>query len=851
MADKVVLLAIEHEMKRSYINYAMSVIVERALPDVRDGLKPVHRRILYGMHELGLPPDKPHKKSARIVGEVMGKYHPHGDSAIYDSMVRMAQVFSYRYPLVDGHGNFGSVDGDPPAAMRYTEARLSKLALEMLADIDKDTVDFVPNFDDTLQQPAVMPARFPNLLVNGAEGIAVGMATKIPPHNLREVIDALVCLIDEPEADIKHLMRYVKGPDFPTGGFIMGRDGIESAYKTGRGAIHVRARALIEDSTGGRQRIVVTEIPYMVNKATLIEKIADLVRDKKIDGISDIRDESDREGMRIVIELRRDARANVVLNQLYKHTQLQDSFGVIMLALVDGEPRVLNLKEVLSYYLEHQKEVVVRRTQFELAKAEERAHILEGLRIAIDHLDEVIKIIRNSQNDEIAAKTLMERFGLSDKQAVAILDMRLRRLTGLEREKIEEEYANLLKTIARLREILGDIHKVMEVVKGELLDVRSRFGDKRHTEITAPAEELADEDLIAEQDIIVTLTHEGYIKRIAASTYRAQRRGGRGITAMSTKETDFVEHLFVTTTHAHILFFTNRGRVYRLRGHELPEAGRTARGTAIVNLLQVEKGDMISAVVPIKSLEVEKELLMATRRGVVKKTTLTEFDNIRVGGIIAINLDPGDELVGVHLVDQGQEIMLVTEHGMSIRFSQEDVRSMGRAARGVKGIELEHGDTVVGIDIVKPGAELLVITKNGYGKRTPLDEYRRQGRGGRGIKTLRVMRKNGPIVGVKMVRADRDIMVITAAGIIIRTRVADISVMGRDTQGVKIIKPEENDYVVAVAQLAAQEQEVEAEAEVDQGQGEGPEEEQGPELLQEPDDEAEDDGEDPENPVEK
>ncbi|MBE3575223.1 MAG: DNA gyrase subunit A, partial [Firmicutes bacterium] len=807
MADqlegKVVPIDLEHEMRRSYITYAMSVIVDRALPDVRDGLKPVQRRILYGMRELGLDPDKPHKKSARIVGEVMGKYHPHGDMAIYDSMVRMAQDFSYRYPLVDGHGNFGSVDGDPPAAPRYTEARLSGPAMYMLADIDKDTVPFVPNFDETLEQPAVLPSRFPNLLVNGAEGIAVGMATNIPPHNLGEVVDALTYMIDHPDATLQELMRFIKGPDFPTGAVILGRDGIRSAYETGRGSIKVRAKVHIEETHGNRQQLVVTELPYMVNKAALIENIAQLVRERKVDGITDLRDESDREGMRVVMELRRDVQPRVVLNQLFKHTQMQDTYGAILLALVDGTPRILGLRDMLYYYLEHQRDVVTRRSRFELAKAEERAHILEGLRIALDHLDEVIAIIRGSHTDEEAKQALMERLALSEKQAVAILDMRLRRLTGLEREKLEEEFAELQKTIAYLRSLLADPALLMGVVKKELLAVKERFGDARRTEIQAQVEdELDEEDLIHEEQIVVTITHQGYIKRCPVAAYRVQRRGGRGITAVTTREEDFVEHLFVNSTHDYLLIFTDRGRVFRMKGHEVPEAGRSARGTALVNLLPVDRGEIVSAVIPVRSFEPDLYLVMGTRQGVVKRTALSEFTNIRANGLTAIQLAEGDQLVGVRLVRDDAEIILVTAHGQAIRFPVSDVRPMGRSARGVRGIQLEGGDQVVGMDTVRPGAQLLVVTRYGFGKRTPLSEYRVQSRGGKGLKTLRLTQKNGPIVGIKATDPGQEIMVITASGIMIRTTAESVSQTGRDTQGVKVIALDAGDTVVALAQLA-------------------------------------------------
>ncbi|MBC7083223.1 MAG: DNA gyrase subunit A [Firmicutes bacterium] len=788
-------------MKRSYLLYSMSVIVGRALPDVRDGLKPIHRRILYAMSELGLTPDKPHRKSATIVGEVMGKYHPHGDAAIYDTLVRMAQDFSHRYPLIDGHGNFGSIDGDPPAAMRYTEARMAKITLKLLADIDKETVDFVPNFDESLKEPTVLPARFPNLLVNGSSGIAVGMATNIPPHNLGEVIDAVVMLIDNPDASIKELMMIIKGPDFPTGGLIMGRDGIRDAYTTGRGSIKMRARARIETSSGGKTRILVTEIPYQVNKARLIESIAELVRDKKIDGITDLRDESDREGMRIVIELRRDANPNVVLNQLYKHTQMEDTFGVIMLVLVDGQPRVLNLKETLHYYIEHQKEVVTRRTRFELARAEERAHILEGLKIALDNLDAIITLIRQSRTPEVAREGLMKRFKLSEKQAQAILDMRLQRLTGLERKKIEDEYVEVIKLIAKLKGILADEKRVLEVIKEELLAIKEEYADLRRTEITAAATKLDVEDLIAEEDIVVTLTHQGYIKRLPLTTYRSQRRGGRGVTGMSTKEEDFVEHLFVTTTHEYILFFTDKGKIYSIKAYEVPEASRQARGTAVVNLISLSPGESIRAVIPIREFADDKYLVMATRQGVIKKTALSMYDNARRSGVIAIDLAEGDDLVSVKLTSGDEELIIVTAQGQSIRFKEEEVRPLGRIARGVKGISLAKGDTVVGMDVVREGCDLLVVTANGFGKRTPLAEYRLQSRGGKGIKTLKVTPKTGPAADVKVLTGDDELMIISAEGIIIRMNAADIPQQGRSTQGVRVMKLEPGDKVVSVAQV--------------------------------------------------
>ncbi|MDI9485719.1 MAG: DNA gyrase subunit A [Bacillota bacterium] len=800
---KTIPVKITEEMQTSYINYAMSVIVERALPDVRDGLKPVQRRILYGMLELGNRPDRPHKKSARIVGEVMGKYHPHGDSAIYDAMVRMAQPFSYRNMLVDGHGNFGSVDGDPPAAMRYTEARLSRLAMELLKDIDKDTVDFYPNFDETLEQPTVLPSKFPNLLVNGASGIAVGMATNIPPHNLGEVIDGLIELIDNPDVTIKELMSHIKGPDFPTGAVILGREGIKEAYTTGRGRIKVRAKSQIEQMANGKTRIVVTELPYQVNKSRLIEKIATLVREKKVDGITDLRDESDKTGMRVVIECRRDADPHIILNRLYKHSQLEDTFGVIMLALVDDKPKVLNLKEALNHYLDHQKEVIVRRTRFELRKAEERAHILEGYRIALDNIDEVIAIIRASYDNP--KERLMERFGLSERQAVAILDMQLRRLSGLERDKIDAEYNELLKTIARLKEILGDMNLVYEIIKDELLDIKDRFSDPRRTKIGLSVGDLEDVDLIAEEDIVVTITHQGYIKRLPVDTYRSQRRGGRGITALNTKAEDFVERLFVASTHSYILFFTNKGRVYRLRGHEIPEAGRNARGLAVINLISFEPGERIQATIPISEYSDDQYLMMATRKGIIKKTVLSAFETNRTGGLIAITLDDDDELVGVELTEGDSEILLVTSEGQAIRFSEDQVRSMGRPARGVIGIKLDSDDFVVGLTVANDDADLLVVTEQGFGKRTALSEYRQTNRGGKGVLTLNRTKRTGPIVGVQVVREGNEIMIISFEGIMIRLKVSEISKMGRNTQGVTLMRLSEGDRVVDVADIVGKE----------------------------------------------
>lgn len=798
---KVLPVQIEEEMKNSYIDYAMSVIVMRALPDVRDGLKPVHRRILYAMHEAGMTAGKPYKKSARIVGEVLGKYHPHGDSSVYDAIVRLAQNFSTRYMLVDGHGNFGSIDGDSAAAMRYTEVRMSRIAEEMLADIEKDTVDFTPNYDESLKEPTVLPAKVPNLLINGSAGIAVGMATNIPPHNLGEVIDGLILMIDNPEVTIPELMMAIKGPDFPTGGLILGREGIRNAYLTGRGSVKMRAQARIEKMTSGKQRILVTEIPYQVNKAKLIENIAHLVRDKTIEGITDLRDESDRKGMRIVIELRRDVNGDVILNQLYKHTQMQDTFGVIMLALVKGKPKVLNLQEVLFHYLEHQKEVIVRRTRFELDKAKARAHILEGLKIALDHLDEVIRTIRQSETPEVARNSLMEKFSLSEKQAQAILDMRLQRLTGLEREKIEQEYKEIMARIAYLESVLADEGLVYSIIREELLEMKRRFGDVRRTVITSDVSKMAMEDLIAEEDIVITLTHQGYIKRLPTDTYRSQKRGGRGVSGMGTKEEDFVEHLFVTTTHHNMLFFTDRGRVYRLKGYEIPEASRTAKGTAIVNLLPLEEKEMVTAVIPIKEFSQNRFLFMATKKGIVKKTEVLEYDTARKTGLIAINLDEDDDLIDVKLTSGDQTIIMGTRHGLAIHFSEKDVRTMGRTARGVKGITLRDQDIVVGMDAVKREGEVLTVTVGGYGKRTEIDEYRLQNRGGKGIINFKVTDKTGQVVGLKVVKPGQELMLITIDGIVIRIDMEEISCISRNTQGVKLMKTGVEDQVVALASV--------------------------------------------------
>jgi DNA gyrase subunit A len=804
--ERIQEINISQEMKSSFLDYAMSVIVSRALPDVRDGLKPVHRRILYTMYELGLTPDKGYKKSANVVGNVLAKYHPHGDTPVYESMVRMAQDFSYRYMLVDGHGNFGSIDGDAPAAMRYTEARMAAITLELLRDIQKETIDYTPNYDGQSKEPLVLPSRFPNLLVNGAAGIAVGMATNIPPHNLREVIDGILLLIDQPEAELENLLKVVKGPDFPTGGMILGYDGIKKAYRTGRGSITIRAKTRMEEAGNGKMRIVVEELPYQVNKARLVEKIADLVREKKVDGITDLRDESDRNGMRIVIELRRDVNPRIVLNNLYKHTALQTSFGVNMLALVGGQPQVLTLKQALVHYLNYQIEIIRRRTQFDLRKAEERAHILEGYRIALDHIDEVIALIRGSKTATEARTGLMERFALSEKQAQAILDMRLQRLTGLERDKIEQEYRELQKTIAYLRSLLADEQKIRGVVRDELIEIRDRYGDDRRTKIKIDHEDIADEDLIPEEEMAVLLTHRGYIKRMALSTYRAQRRGGKGITGMGTREDDFVKHLFVTHSHNHLLFFTNKGKVYRLKVYEIPEMGRAARGTPIINLIQIDQQESIHALIPVKEFTNEQSLFFATRSGVVKKTNLSEFDNIRRNGLFAINLRDGDELVGVHLTDGKQDIIMGTSQGMSIRFQEQDVRKMGRSATGVKGITLSENDKVIDMDIAIPGKDVIIVTENGYGKRTPLTEYRIQSRGGKGIKTLSVTKKKGPVIAHKVVSEEEDLMIVTQSGMVIRMNVSDISKLGRYAQGVKLMNTDE-DQVATVARVEISEDE--------------------------------------------
>jgi DNA gyrase subunit A len=803
---KIEVINIEDEVKRSYINYAMSVIVSRALPDVRDGLKPAHRRILYAMLEMGFTPDKPYKKSARIVGEVLGKYHPHGDGVVYDTMVRLVQDFASRYPLIDGHGNFGSMDGDSAAAMRYTEARLAPLAMELLADLDKQTVDMGPNFDDSLEQPLVLPARFPNLLANGTAGIAVGMASNIPPHNLGELIDAVHALIENPNITVAELMAYVKGPDFPTGGLILGREGFTAAYETGRGSVRIRSRTRIEKMSNGKHRIVVSEVPYQVNKAKLIECIAELVRDKKVEGITDLRDESDRDGVRVVIELKRETNPTVVLNQLYKHSQLEVSFGINMLALVGGQPRTLNLKQMLEYYLEHQQDVYTRRTKFELAKAEERAHILEGLRIALDNIDAIIALIRASRTDDEAKQGLMREFVLSEKQAQAILDMRLRRLTGLERDKVEDEYKEVIKTIARLNAILNNKKLLLAMIKKEIGTIKEEHADARRSEIVAGVNEPAAEDLIAEEDVVITLTHQGSIKRLPLDTYRNQRRGGRGVTGMGTREEDFVESLFITTTHHSLYFFTNKGRVYRLKVHEIPEASRQAKGLAVINLISLEAEEKVNAVIPIRNeADDNAYLFMATKSGMVKKTSLAEYANIRANGLIGISLREGDELIGVRLTDGNSDVVLGTRLGLAIRFDEQDVRPLGRATQGVKGIDLGEGDFCIAMDIVRSGVDLLAITEHGYGKRTDIGEYRQQSRGGKGIQSIKSSQRNGHVVCLRAVSTEDELMVISEQGIIIRTDVKSIPVLGRTTQGVKIIRLDEGDKVVAIARVAAKE----------------------------------------------
>ncbi|MBD5452579.1 MAG: DNA gyrase subunit A [Lachnospiraceae bacterium] len=804
--DKIEEVDLQKTMENSYIDYAMSVIASRALPDVRDGLKPVQRRVLYSMIELNNGPDKPHRKSARIVGDTMGKYHPHGDSSIYGALVNMAQEWSTRYPLVDGHGNFGSVDGDGAAAMRYTEARLSKISMELLADINKNTVDFVPNFDETEKEPVVLPSRYPNLLVNGTQGIAVGMATNIPPHNLREVIGAVVKIIDnrvneDRDTEIEEILPIVKGPDFPTGGIILGTRGVEEAYRTGRGKIRVRSVTNIETLPNGKNRIIVTELPYMVNKARLIEKIAELVKEKRIDGITDLRDESNREGMRICIELRKDVNANIILNQLYKHTQLQDSFGVIMLALVNNQPKVMNLKDVLIHYIKHQEEVVTRRTQYDLNKAEERDHILQGLLIALDNIDEVIQIIRSSQNTQIAKEGLIARFGLTDVQAQAIVDMRLRALTGLEREKLEQEHAELLKKIEEFKAILADKKLLLGVIKTEITAISDKYGDDRRTSFGYDEAEIDMEDLIPRDNTIIAMTSLGYIKRMTVDNFKTQHRGGRGIKGMSTIEDDYIEDLLMTTTHHYLMFFTNFGRVYRIKAYEIPEAGRTARGTAIVNILQLNPGEKISAMIPISDYEDGKHLFMITKKGIAKKTPIMEFSNVRKSGLAAITLRDDDELIEVKITDENSEIFLVTKYGMCIRFKETDVRSMGRGAMGVIGMNLDDGDEVVGMQLNTQGERLLIVSEMGMGKRTNIDEFTVQKRGGKGIKCYKIAEKTGNVVGVKAVKDDSEVMMITTEGVIIQIPVEDISIYKRNTSGVKMINLDEGVTVAKVAKV--------------------------------------------------
>ncbi len=801
---------IHEEMRRSYLDYAMSVIIGRALPDVRDGLKPVHRRVLFAMHEMGLSFNRPYRKAARLVGDVLGKYHPHGDAAVYDTIVRLVQDFSMRYPLIDGQGNFGSVDGDAPAAMRYTEVRLARVAQEMLRDIDKETVDFVPNYDDTTQEPALLPTVLPNLLVNGSSGIAVGMATNIPPHNLNEVADAAILHLENPEVTLEELMQVLPGPDFPTAGYIHGRQGILDAYRTGRGLVQMRAKAVVEKGRGGRESILVTELPYQVNKAKLVERIAELIRDRKIDGVSDLRDESDREGMRIVLELKKDEPAAPILNSLYKHTAMQSTFGVIMLALVDNQPKVLTLREVIGHFIEHRKTVVLRRTRYDLRKAEERAHILEGYRIALDNLDAVIQLIRRSRSVEEARAGLVRQFRMTETQAQAVLDLRLQRLTQLERQKIQDEYQETIQLIAKLQAILGNEALVREIIREELRALKEQYGDPRRTQILEETAEISFEDMVADEEMVVTISHGGYIKRSPLSVYRAQRRGGKGMTGMATKEEDYVEYLFVATTHSYILLFTNLGRVHWLKVHELPQLGRAARGKALVNFLQVQSEETVTAMIPIRQFEVDKYLLMATRRGVVKKTELAAYANPRAGGIIGLTLDEGDELIAVRLISGRDEVFLATRQGMAIRFAEDEVRPIGRAGRGVIGIDLEDGDGVVAAEVVRPGTTILTVNERGYGKRTELEEYRLQGRGGKGIINVRVTDKNGPVVGILQVQEQDHVMMISQEGKVNRLPVREISVIGRATQGVRLQGLEASDRVAAVTSLVAEESEGEA-----------------------------------------
>ena len=830
--DKVHEVDLKKTMETSYIDYAMSVIAARALPDVRDGLKPVQRRILYSMIELNNGPDKPHRKCARIVGDTMGKYHPHGDSSIYGALVNLAQEWSTRYPLVDGHGNFGSVDGDGAAAMRYTEARLSKISMEMTADINKDTVDFVPNFDETEKEPVVLPSRFPNLLVNGTSGIAVGMATNIPPHNLREVINAVVKIIDDQidengETSMEDILQIIKGPDFPTGAEILGTRGIEEAYRTGRGKIRVRAVTNIEPMQNGKNRIIVTELPFMVNKARLIEKIAELVRDKKVDGITDLSDQSSREGMRICIELRRDVNPNVILNQLYKHTQLQDTFGVIMLALVNNEPKVMNILDMLKYYLKHQEEVVTRRTKYDLNKAEERAHILQGLLIALDNIDEVIKIIRGSKNVQEAKAELISRFDLSEVQAQAIVDMRLRALTGLEREKLEAEYAELMKKIEEYRAILADRKLLLGVIRKEILVISEKYGDERRTHIGYDEFDISMEDLIPRENVVITVTNMGYIKRMSMDTFKSQNRGGKGIKGMQTLEEDFIRELFVTTSHHYIMFFTNKGRVYRLKAYEIPEAGRTARGTAVINLLQLMPDEKITATIPIKEYEDGKYMFMATKKGLVKKTPIQDYMNVRKTGLAAISLREDDLLIEVKVTDNAQDILLVTKYGQCIRFNEKDVRSTGRVSMGVRGMNLSDNDEIIGMQMSSQGKDMLIVSEKGMGKRTSMEEFTKQNRGGKGVKCYKITEKTGNVVGMKAVDEESEIMIINTEGIVIRMKCSDISQYGRITSGVKLINLPEKEKVASVAKVRT------ASAEIDGEEVEIKEEDDSPENTSE------------------
>lgn len=803
---------IEDEMKNSYIDYAMSVIVGRALPDVRDGLKPVHRRILYTIQEMGLMYNKPFKKSARVVGDVLGKYHPHGDMAVYDSMVRMVQDFSLRYPLIQGQGNFGSVDGDPPAAMRYTEVRMQRIADELLADIEKETVDFVSNYDGSLTEPSILPSKLPNLLLNGSSGIAVGMATNIPPHNLREVIDALLVCIENPDITIEELAKIIKGPDFPTGGIICGREGIKNYFETGRGSIRVRAKLEIGEIRPGRQAIIVRELPYQVNKSSLLITIAGLVRDKKINDISDLRDESDRDGIRVVIEIKRDGNPNLVLNQLYQHTQLQVSFGVIMLALVNRKPKILNIKETLVQYLDYREEIVRRRTTFELKKAEQRAHILEGLKIALDNIDRIIAVIRGSKDVKIARQQLMNEFGLSQVQAQAILDMRLHQLTGLERQKLDEEYLELIKKIAYFKDVLAHPRKVLGIIRDELLQIKKQYGDERRTAIEAAAEDLAIEDLIRKEDVVITISHAGYVKRLPVSTYKAQRRGGKGVTGMNVREEDFIEHIFITSTHSYMLFFSDLGRVYWLKVYEIPEGGRTSKGKAVINLIQLSSStEKITAAIAVHDFEKQKDafLMMATQKGLVKKTLLEAYSNPRRGGIIAIRLEEGDTLISVKLTDGKQEMLLATQKGLAIRFKEENVRDIGRSGKGVRGIRLRQDDEVIGMEVAGPNDCLLTATENGYGKRTKIREYRLQARGGKGIINIKATKRNGNVVGIRRIKEEDDLMLMTTQGQVIRQSVKEISEIGRNTQGVRLVKLDEQDKLAAIAYIVKEEEVVE------------------------------------------